>query len=177
MPPHKGDDTAESTTRDTTFEPRNVSQGPATNLLGSPFSGELSSFRPLVRHQGVILPSSILQWELEWEGVRLTKPAHFRSVRDTFPSLDLAEKLISLYFTHVNVVYPLFHRPTFYDHWNGGLQYRDVGFTAVCMLVFAVASRWSTDPRVLGEPEPTEPGQPPRYRKVGWHYFTATVGM
>ena len=173
---HKGGDTARSTTRGATFRPRKLSYGPSTNLLGSPFSGELPPTHPLVRHQGVILPISILKWELEWEGVRLTKPAHFRSVRDTFPSRDLAEKLISLYFTHVNVVYPLFHRPTFYDHWNEGLQYRDVGFTAVCMLVFAVASRWSRDPRVLGEPEPAEPGEPPRYRKVGWHYFTATVG-
>ena len=174
---HKGGDTAGSTTRDATSRPRTVSQDPSTSLLGSPFSGELPPVHPLVRHQGVILPSSTLKWELEWEGVRLTKPAHFHSVRDTFPSPDLAEELIGLYFTHVNVVYPLFHRPTFYDHWNEGLQYRDVWFTAVCMLIFAVASRWSADPRVLGEPEPAEPGEPPRYRKVGWHYFTATVGM
>jgi hypothetical protein len=106
----------------------------------------------------------------------LTNPAYFRSVRDTFPSPGLAEELIHLYFTHVNVVYPLFHRPTFYDHWNEGLQHRDICFTSVCMLVFAVASRWSTDPRVLGESDPTEPGERPRYRKAGWHYFIATMG-
>ncbi|KAF9793223.1 hypothetical protein BJ322DRAFT_1154669, partial [Thelephora terrestris] len=116
-------------------------------------------------------------WELDWEGVHLTNPAHFPSVRDNFPSQDLAEDLIGLYFAHVNVVYPLFHRPTFYDHWNEGLQFRDVCFTSVCMLVFAVASRWSTDPRALGEPEPPEAGKPLRYRKAGWHYFNATIQL
>jgi hypothetical protein len=37
---HKGGDTAGSTTRNTSSRPRNVSQGPSTDLLGSPFSGE-----------------------------------------------------------------------------------------------------------------------------------------
>jgi len=116
------------------------------------------------------------KWELEWEGVHMTNPSSFPSFRDTFPPRDLAEELIDLYFTHVNVVYPLLHRPTFYDHWNEGLQFRDVYFTSVCMLVFAVASRWSTDLRALGEPTPAEPGQPLRYRKAGWHFFNATIG-
>lgn len=137
---------------------------------------------PVSDHPSILLYASMdhlittNKWELEWEGVHVTRPAHFRSVRDAFPSRELAEELIDLYFTHVNVVYPLFHRPTFYDHWNEGLQHRDVYFTCVCMLVFAVASRWSTDPRVIGVPSSTEPGRPPRYRKAGWHFFNATIG-
>ncbi|KAJ6587582.1 fungal-specific transcription factor domain-containing protein [Mycena vulgaris] len=67
----------------------------------------------------------------------------------SFPPADLAAHLIGLYFEHVNVYLPLLHRPTFERGVAEGLHHRDDGFAAILLLVCAVASRWSDDPRVV----------------------------
>ncbi|KAJ6587578.1 fungal-specific transcription factor domain-containing protein [Mycena vulgaris] len=67
----------------------------------------------------------------------------------SFPPPDLAAHLIGLYFEHVNVYLPLLHRPTFERGVVEGLHHRDDGFAAILLLVCAVASRWSDDPRVV----------------------------
>ncbi|KAJ7617321.1 hypothetical protein FB45DRAFT_1034612 [Roridomyces roridus] len=80
------------------------------------------------------------------------KPWENRSPRTrtyVFPPPDLAAHLIGLYFTHMNSYIPLLHRPTFERAVQDNLQYRDEGFAATLLLVCAVASRWSDDPRVL----------------------------
>ncbi|KAJ7143999.1 fungal-specific transcription factor domain-containing protein [Mycena epipterygia] len=67
----------------------------------------------------------------------------------SFPPPDLAAHLIDLYFTRVNMYLPLLHRPTFERGVMGGLHHRDDNFAAILLLVCAVGSRWSDDPRVV----------------------------
>ncbi|KAI0930432.1 hypothetical protein AcW1_009125 [Taiwanofungus camphoratus] len=88
-----------------------------------------------------------LPWEISWEGTDHSVTPSF--LLSKFPSLDLAESLIQLYFDRNNRLFPLLHRPTFEHQWREGLYKNDVWFACVCMSMFGVASRWSNDPRVL----------------------------
>ncbi|KAJ7495520.1 fungal-specific transcription factor domain-containing protein [Mycena latifolia] len=110
-----------------------------------------------------------------------------RTFAYSFPPADLMAHLIDLYFTQVNIYLPLLHRPTFERNVEAGLHLRDDGFAATLLLVCAVASRWSNDPRVvsplgtegLGGPPPqrwnhaeakrTAVG--PGYLACGWQWF------
>ncbi|KAG1729861.1 fungal-specific transcription factor domain-containing protein [Suillus paluster] len=73
----------------------------------------------------------------------------------SFPHEDLATSLVDLYFTHLNVLTPLLHRPTFERKAAQGLHRRNSSFGA--------AQRFSDDPRVLldGENE----------HSAGWKFF------
>ncbi|KAJ6571027.1 fungal-specific transcription factor domain-containing protein [Mycena vulgaris] len=82
----------------------------------------------------------------------------------TFPDLDLLLSLIDLYFATTNLYYPLLHRPTFERAIADGLHTRDASFGAVVLLVCAIGSRFSYDPRVFG-PEFADP------LRCGWQYF------
>jgi hypothetical protein len=66
-----------------------------------------------------------------------------------FPPPDLAASLVELYFTHVNLLLPLLHRPTFVRDLATGLHLRNDGFAATLLLVCAIGARFSSDPRVL----------------------------
>ncbi|KAG6901652.1 hypothetical protein C0995_009543 [Termitomyces sp. Mi166 len=66
-----------------------------------------------------------------------------------FPELDLMKHLIDLYFSKVNIFLPLLHRPTFEKAVVEELHLHDDGFASVLLLVCAVASRFSDDPRTL----------------------------
>ncbi|KAG6886096.1 hypothetical protein C0992_004672 [Termitomyces sp. T32_za158] len=68
-----------------------------------------------------------------------------------FPETDLMMHLIDLYFTKVNLFWPLLHRPTFEKAVVAKIYLRDDGFASVLLLVCAVASRFSDDPRILLE--------------------------
>ncbi|KAJ6511807.1 fungal-specific transcription factor domain-containing protein [Mycena vulgaris] len=72
-----------------------------------------------------------------------------QSTAYSFPPAELAMHLIDLYFVHVNVYLPLLHRPTVERGVATGLHHMDDGFAAILLLVCAVASRWSNDPRVM----------------------------
>ncbi|KAJ7135720.1 fungal-specific transcription factor domain-containing protein [Mycena epipterygia] len=74
-----------------------------------------------------------------------------RAQKYSFPPPDLAVHLIDLYFTHVNMYLPLLHRPTFERSVRLGLHHRDDGFAVILLLVCAVGSRYSSDPRVVPE--------------------------
>ncbi|KAJ7087974.1 fungal-specific transcription factor domain-containing protein [Mycena belliarum] len=89
-----------------------------------------------------------------------------RSRAFRFPPVDLMGALMALYFEHVNVYLPLLHRPTFERSVRGGLHLRDDGFAATLLLVCAVASRWSDDPRVV-TPAGAETGD----LTCGWEWF------
>ncbi|KAF8996730.1 fungal-specific transcription factor domain-containing protein [Cyathus striatus] len=69
----------------------------------------------------------------------------------TFPSPDLIKKLTDAYFEHVNLFYPLLHRPTFELAVANCLHLRDEGFGNVLLLVCAVGSRYmgKVDERTL----------------------------
>ncbi|KAJ7662890.1 fungal-specific transcription factor domain-containing protein, partial [Mycena rosella] len=80
-----------------------------------------------------------------------------------FPEVDLLRALVDLYFITTNLYFPLLHRPTFERSLAEGLHFRDSSFGAVVLLVCAIGSRFSDDPRVCG------PGDDPL--RCGWKYF------
>lgn len=78
------------------------------------------------------------------------------------------DSLILLYFVRNNLYLPLLHRPTFERQYSERLHEADPGFACVLLLVCAVASRFSNDPRVLRQ----DPGQgTPSLKTAGWKYF------
>ncbi|KAJ7686320.1 fungal-specific transcription factor domain-containing protein [Mycena rosella] len=80
-----------------------------------------------------------------------------------FPKVDLLRALVDLYFITTNLYFPLLHRPTFERSLADRLHFRDPSFGAVVLLVCAIGSRFSDDPRVCGpEDEPL---------RCGWRYF------
>ncbi|KAJ7062779.1 fungal-specific transcription factor domain-containing protein [Mycena amicta] len=68
--------------------------------------------------------------------------------RFVFPPPDLLAELIDLYFLHKNIYLPVLHRPTFERSVTQGVYLKDDGFASVVLLVCAIGSRYSTDPRV-----------------------------
>ena len=68
-----------------------------------------------------------------------------------FPDDNLLWNLIDYYFTYVNTLFPLLHRPTFEEHVADGFHKRDGGFGGTLSLVCALGARFSDDPRVLLE--------------------------
>ncbi|KAJ7687612.1 fungal-specific transcription factor domain-containing protein [Mycena rosella] len=80
-----------------------------------------------------------------------------------FPDADLLAVLVDHYFSNHNLYLPLLHRPTFERSLAHGLHVRDASFGAIVLLVCAIGSRFSRDPRVCGpEDEPL---------RCGWKYF------
>ncbi|KAJ7749827.1 fungal-specific transcription factor domain-containing protein [Mycena maculata] len=99
-----------------------------------------------------------------------------RTVAYSFPPPDLAADLTELYFTHVNAFIPLLHRPTFERSVRDGLHLEDDSFAAILLLVCAVASRWSDDPRVSAPGGHEGVGKPsggvnPDSLACGWGWF------
>lgn len=66
-----------------------------------------------------------------------------------FPDPDLLPSLVDNYFVHMNLIFPLLHRPTFEQSLAENLHLCDPGFGGVVLLVAAVGARFSTDPRVF----------------------------
>ncbi|KAJ3506007.1 hypothetical protein NLJ89_g7113 [Agrocybe chaxingu] len=101
-------------------------------------------------------------WTLRpWErGYERAAPPRYK-----FPGPDLAKELVDLFFIHFNLYLPLLHRPTFQRSIRDGLHYTDDGFAAVYLLVCAVGSRFSNDPRVLLDGVES-------YHSAGWKWFT-----
>ncbi|KAK0215761.1 fungal-specific transcription factor domain-containing protein [Armillaria fumosa] len=72
--------------------------------------------------------------------------------RYVFPDNDLIMNLVAIYFETINPILPILHRPTFTEDVVNGLHLRDESFGGTLLLVLAVASRYSDDPRVLADP-------------------------
>lgn len=63
-----------------------------------------------------------------------------------FPEPDLMPQLVDLYFSEMNLIYPLLHRPSFIHSVTAGLHLRDEQFAAILLLVCAIGARHSDDP-------------------------------
>ncbi|KAK0441804.1 fungal-specific transcription factor domain-containing protein [Desarmillaria tabescens] len=87
----------------------------------------------------------------------------------SFPEDDLLTSLIDLYFTRVNIFFPLLHRPTLERSVIDGRHFKDASFAAVLLAVCAVASRYSDDPRVLVD-ETSK-------LSSGWKWANQVIGM
>lgn len=83
----------------------------------------------------------------------------------TFPEPDLLASLVDLYFTMFNVFLPLLHRPTLQACLSAGLHYEDEGFGSLILLVCAMGSRFSEDPRVLAKCTKN-------WHSAGWPWFS-----
>ncbi|GJJ15505.1 hypothetical protein Clacol_009783 [Clathrus columnatus] len=80
-----------------------------------------------------------------------TLPGGNFQVWPMFPPEDLYKKLVDIYFSHINTLWPLFHHPTFQADLAKGRHKTDLGFAQVLLGICAVASRYSSDPRVLAK--------------------------
>ncbi|KAJ7451834.1 fungal-specific transcription factor domain-containing protein [Mycena galericulata] len=98
-------------------------------------------------------------WTSPWERTPLPPPPVYR-----FPSQDLLDSLVSLYFQRINIVLCLLHRPTFESSIASGRHLRDHSFGAVVLAVCALASRYSDDPRVILKGTDSK-------LSAGWEYF------
>ncbi|KAG8213977.1 hypothetical protein J3R82DRAFT_10726 [Butyriboletus roseoflavus] len=121
-------------------------------------------------------------WELAFEGFQNRLEDLSRSFVEEFPPQDLAISLIKLYFENINPFFPLFHRPTFERQWREGLQHKNTWFGCLCLSVFAVASRWSDDPRVLDDgkddaPQAKQLIEEYKWQRAGWRFFNAAVDV
>ena len=68
-----------------------------------------------------------------------------------YPERDLLWSLVDHYFYEVHIFFPLLHRPTFERELAEGLHLRDLMFGNTVLLVCALGSKFSDDPRVLVE--------------------------
>lgn len=77
-------------------------------------------------------------------------------------------------------MFPLLHRPTFARHFADGLYENDIWFACLCMSVFALASRYTDDLRVLlDEPAETpavEHSEHSRWQTAGFKYYFSILG-
>ena len=94
-----------------------------------------------------------------------------------FPPPSLMLHLVSVFFFCVNPFYPLLHRPSFEAGLREGRHEKDPRFGAVTMLMCAVASRWSEDPRVLPKESAEEnragdPNNKPSWGSAGWDFYS-----
>ena len=76
-------------------------------------------------------------------------------------------RLVDLYFVHLNPVAPLLHRPSFERQITQGVHSRKPSFAAVYLLVCAVASRYSDDPRVFVDDVQGGVAE----HSAGWKYY------
>ncbi|KAL1741746.1 fungal-specific transcription factor domain-containing protein [Schizophyllum fasciatum] len=83
----------------------------------------------------------------------------------TFPDRMLLQSLVDLYFENVNLYFPMLHRPTFDRQLFSMDHARDTGFACILLLVCAIGSRYSDDPRVKADPNASK-------HSSGWHYFS-----
>ncbi|KIP05406.1 hypothetical protein PHLGIDRAFT_92212, partial [Phlebiopsis gigantea 11061_1 CR5-6] len=83
---------------------------------------------------------------------------------DAFPIPALMTSLIEAFFCHLNVYFPLLHRPTFEKGIEDGLHLRDDSFGATVLLVCAVGSRFASDDSVL-------PPETKSWHWAGWPWF------
>ncbi|KAJ7467195.1 fungal-specific transcription factor domain-containing protein [Mycena latifolia] len=101
-------------------------------------------------------------WRSHWEHVDLTSKEVLPPF--IFPEPDLLRNLVSAYFTRINILLCLLHRPTFEKSLAAGLHFVDRQFGATVLAVCAVASKYSDDPRVILEGTNTQ-------LSSGWKYL------
>jgi hypothetical protein len=162
---------------------------PAPLMLRRPEAWKIAPVRrrTLVHIPELVFPDILSlcdQFEWLWEGDYL-RHRHTEKLLATlnthFPPSDLAKKLLDKYFSYVNPIYPVFHRLIFMRQYAARVYEEDYWFAAICLLIFAVASRWSDDPRVLPnidpEADPSGKGTQDRdWRRSGYTWFRLALG-
>ncbi|KAF5322742.1 hypothetical protein D9619_002011 [Psilocybe cf. subviscida] len=106
-------------------------------------------------------------WELDYAALPSHPPLY------DYPPDDLLRSLVFIYFEKFNPLFPLLHKPTFARMLADGRHMRDQDFGMVVLMVCALASRYSHDPRVFS-PEGADGVESDDTRKglsSGWKYF------
>lgn len=80
-----------------------------------------------------------------------------------FPPDDLLNDLIEIHFRNTHCTMPILYEPKFRQSVREGLHYRDPHFGGLVMMICALSSRDSNDPRVF------LPGQ--QAYSAGWKYY------
>ncbi|KAH8826599.1 fungal-specific transcription factor domain-containing protein [Flagelloscypha sp. PMI_526] len=80
-----------------------------------------------------------------------------------FPCEDLMQSLLDLFFKDIAIYWPMIHEPTFRKSVADRLHEKDTWFGGLLLVICALASRLSDDPRCLAEP-----GEP---LSAGAHWF------
>ncbi|KAI8993102.1 fungal-specific transcription factor domain-containing protein [Trametes punicea] len=147
----------------------NVSNSSDDRQSNSPASVQLSSASSSKRPEYWTVPA----WEKAYE--HADDPTVLPDfLLPAFPPPDLAETLIRNFFQYNNITFPLLHRPTFERQWNDKLYTRNVWFACVCLAIFGLGSRWSSDPRVLPDEvaDKAEAGEDDGiWTLAGWRYI------
>jgi hypothetical protein len=73
-------------------------------------------------------------------------------------------QLVDAYFEKCNLYLPLLHRPSFDKAVADGLHTREEGFGSIVLLVCALGSRFSNDPRVILAGSNSQ-------HSAGWEWF------
>ncbi|PSR71220.1 hypothetical protein PHLCEN_2v12874 [Hermanssonia centrifuga] len=94
----------------------------------------------------------------------MLEAANHRDAQYSFPEAGLMTELVRIYFTTMNIYIPLLHEPTFLQNIEKGLHLTNQAFGATLLLVCALGSRQSDDPRVLLEGTDT-------WHSAGWSWF------
>ncbi|KII90618.1 hypothetical protein PLICRDRAFT_39194 [Plicaturopsis crispa FD-325 SS-3] len=121
-----------------------------------------------ISRQGPPLPHRRARfWNMaSWEQFPfVTQQCDFR-----FPEADLMASLVDLYFTRTHAYLPFLHRPTFERGIATELHLRDSAFGATVLLVCALGSKFSSDPRVLLE-------NTNDLSSAGWRWFNQVQSM
>ncbi|KAG6841882.1 hypothetical protein C0991_005612 [Blastosporella zonata] len=114
--------------------------------------------------------------ERQWEERNMNAPDLIIQLLSAFPPDDLVPELIRVYFVHFNAPLPLLHRPTFERQWDEKLHHSNAWFTAVCLGIFSIASRWSNDIRVIPRGATAASGTP-NWSLAGWEYCKAGLAV
>lgn len=111
-----------------------------------------------VQEQGIFSSRRQEFWDME------TTLVHSDPPYKDFPEPLLMFELIDEFFLHLNVNFPLLHRPTFEAGIHAGLHRTDEGFGATVLLVCACGARFSHNTAVL-------PDGARNWHWAGWHWF------
>ena len=85
---------------------------------------------------------------LQWQMGKLDEELDLDASKITYPDDDLFGSLVDFYFKEVNLFFPLLHRPTFERQIAERLHLTDAMFGNVVLLVCALGSKYSDDPRI-----------------------------
>ncbi|CAK5270071.1 unnamed protein product [Mycena citricolor] len=126
--------------------------------VDSPSTEDTSDYAEMVRQMTELRVSEphlsrFLGKSSPWTTASRPKPTY------VFPPQDLLYSLITLYFEHANLFLPLLHRPSFERDVSRGSHLLDDQLGAIVLLVCAIGSRFSHDPRVHNESTPLNSGR------------------
>ncbi|KAJ7917044.1 fungal-specific transcription factor domain-containing protein, partial [Mycena leptocephala] len=107
-----------------------------------------------------------LRRPLFWDVLPWEKAAYDARPDYTYPPSELITSLLYLYFANIHPTIPILHRHSFERSVAEGLHLTDMKFGGTLLSVLALASRYSDDPHVFVD------GDPSLLLSAGWKFAT-----